>query len=392
MSVVPTLLTEPASPPPDFSASGRSSTPAVHLLPFHLSYSGPAKVHSYFEVRPSKRESWSSSTTNNMLDGLQDGGEGKVKSDAEADGEEANLSTFEAYFRGRLLLGSKVELPRGYRGQVWRSNERSVVLQQPNQNDARLPRSSNGTKRGISAVDGVTDAAEYSQDSPRRSPRKHATASSSQQAKPQAKAKAKKSKRMKFSLSPDLSPVKDGDHRSPSILLEPAELDIARDHPDEGDHPPKLEEADRDQVVGAVSEERISETTGDQVQQPPGLDADATIEMSDGAGPSTSTPTKRSSEAVAISPTTPKSARTMGTPLTRTLEQAEDEEDTLEDSIQAQKLLQPISQFDSFVVWHPDTECDAGDDVYIRSLAEWTKLASIVSGSARSSHVSRPAE
>nr|VWP02244.1 Uncharacterized protein [Ganoderma boninense] len=41
----------------------------------------------------------------------------------------------------------------------------------------------------------------------------------------------------------------------------------------------------------------------------------------------------------------------------------------------ATRLLQPISTFSSFVLWHPDVAVDEARDEYLRSLTEWTRLA-----------------
>ncbi|KAF8468067.1 ribonuclease H2, subunit C [Russula ochroleuca] len=40
------------------------------------------------------------------------------------------------------------------------------------------------------------------------------------------------------------------------------------------------------------------------------------------------------------------------------------------------RVLKPTARFDSFVLWHPDIPVDEGKDEYLRSLAEWTNIAS----------------
>ena len=42
------------------------------------------------------------------------------------------------------------------------------------------------------------------------------------------------------------------------------------------------------------------------------------------------------------------------------------------------RVLQPVSTFSSFVLWHPDIPVDEGRDEYLRSLTEWTRLAAEV--------------
>jgi ribonuclease H2 subunit C len=42
------------------------------------------------------------------------------------------------------------------------------------------------------------------------------------------------------------------------------------------------------------------------------------------------------------------------------------------------RVLKPTAKFDSFVLWHPDIPVDEGKDEYLRSLSEWTNMASEV--------------
>ena len=42
------------------------------------------------------------------------------------------------------------------------------------------------------------------------------------------------------------------------------------------------------------------------------------------------------------------------------------------------RVLKPMARFDSFVLWHPDIPVDEGNDEYLRSLSEWTSIASEV--------------
>ncbi len=42
------------------------------------------------------------------------------------------------------------------------------------------------------------------------------------------------------------------------------------------------------------------------------------------------------------------------------------------------RVLKPTARFDSFVLWHPDIPVDEGKDEYLRSLSEWTNIASEV--------------
>lgn len=47
------------------------------------------------------------------------------------------------------------------------------------------------------------------------------------------------------------------------------------------------------------------------------------------------------------------------------------------------RVLEPVSTFSSFVLWHPDIPVNDGRDEYVRSLSEWTRLAAKVSTCAR---------
>jgi ribonuclease H2 subunit C len=42
------------------------------------------------------------------------------------------------------------------------------------------------------------------------------------------------------------------------------------------------------------------------------------------------------------------------------------------------RVLKPTARFDSFVLWHQDIPVDEGRDEYLRSLSEWTNIASEV--------------
>ena len=42
------------------------------------------------------------------------------------------------------------------------------------------------------------------------------------------------------------------------------------------------------------------------------------------------------------------------------------------------RVLKPTARFDSFVLWNPDIPVDEGRDEYLRSLSEWTSIASEV--------------
>ncbi len=53
----------------------------------------------------------------------------------------------------------------------------------------------------------------------------------------------------------------------------------------------------------------------------------------------------------------------------------------------AARVLEPVSTFSSFVLWHPDIPVDEARDEYLRSLTEWTRLAAEVSVACLSSPI-----
>lgn len=63
----------------------------------------------------------------------------------------------------------------------------------------------------------------------------------------------------------------------------------------------------------------------------------------------------------------------------RPAEEEELDEMSLEDEEKPPvRALKPTARFDSFVLWHPDIPVDEGQDEYLRSLYEWTDMASEV--------------
>ncbi len=61
------------------------------------------------------------------------------------------------------------------------------------------------------------------------------------------------------------------------------------------------------------------------------------------------------------------------------IEEEELEEMSLEDEEKPPvRVLKPTARFDSFVLWHQDIPVDEGKDEYLRSLSEWTNIASEV--------------
>lgn len=55
-----------------------------------------------------------------------------------------------------------------------------------------------------------------------------------------------------------------------------------------------------------------------------------------------------------------------------------DEASPEDEDVRPVRVLKPVARFDSFVLWHPDIPVDEGKDEYLRSLSEWTNIASEV--------------
>jgi len=82
-----------------------------------------------------------------------------------------------------------------------------------------------------------------------------------------------------------------------------------------------------------------------------------------------------------ISPRTPQTPRSGR--IYPSQQYPEDNEETAPDNESServhQRLIQQVGIFDKITIWNPDMELDKGDDCYVKSLTEWTKLANLVS-------------
>jgi hypothetical protein len=85
------------------SLDSKQSPPIVHLLPFHLAYSGLAAISRYFRIRRV-----SSSTADQQQD------------------EGSASEAYETTFRGRLMHGAPIDLPEGYTGMVLHASTRAA--------------------------------------------------------------------------------------------------------------------------------------------------------------------------------------------------------------------------------------------------------------------------
>jgi hypothetical protein len=78
-----------------------------------------------------------------------------------------------------------------------------------------------------------------------------------------------------------------------------------------------------------------------------------------------------------------KSSKTKRFPARRSRRKPTEEEELDEIPPEAEdarpaRVLKPTARFDSFVLWNPDIPVDEGRDEYLRSLSEWTSIASEV--------------
>jgi hypothetical protein len=410
MSTLPTLL---QSAPSTSELSPRS----LHLLPFHVSYSGPAKIKNYFIPRD-------------------------IDNDDNVDTETLK----KAYFRGRLLVGLQVDLPIGYSGHVWKSNAPSVSVS--SNNKASTSSSAMSNKKIIEDEDDIDYSASAS--SPRRSPRKHASKSSSSStpaslnaSKSTAAAMKKKKpimKRKTFALSPDVSPVKEDSAPELSDMLPMSLDDIAervskqmkqeeaaaadnQDNDDELSASPeapfvispskakrvKLEHVHAEEVVTISSnaeeagttilktevdstvlttaEQTLSSTTVNleraTTPPPPPPSSAIDTDMPSSSYPQSTIPPSTPQSASdflpinILSPQTPQQQQQ--TPRAFAYQQRGDDQTSGENSHIHQRIIQPVGKFEKLTIWNPDMKLDIGDDCYFKALSEWTKLADLVS-------------
>lgn len=338
---------------------------ALHLLPFQIQYSGPANVKAYFDPQ----EVTSSYT-----------------------GEDG---AYKAYFRGRALLGTRIALPAGYVGQVWKSNGPSI---------SRVAADERRKRERVAVAATAGEGPVYSQDGLRRSPRKHgapAEAQSQGAAKKQKLAKKKKKlvKREMFDLDDD----GDADQQdgAPVDLAqvpvtgmnEASTSQIKLEDPPMLDAPLALEEAKHELEV-IESTDATKEEEAAQKQGPVECIAKAQP-IASGSSPvqpptvHKSTPPPSSSASPSSIPATPSTPHASSDflpiinnivtpkPFSRSAVDGDEPDLEAQEAI-TERILQNIAGFKEVTVWNPDIALDRGEDVYVRAMDEWTKLAEFV--------------
>lgn len=339
-----------------------------------------------------------------------------------------------------MLIGVDVPLPDGYSGQMWKSNAPSVSNSHSSRASTSKSTVNNGDTIDYTAVD---YSASSPRRSPRKhasvpsSSASSINASTTSTASTSTIANGKKTgaatlkgkkkpppKRQRFAMSPDVSPVKEAAN---TAMFEEA-LDKAAESLERN-----AKEEEKDENASSSSEEilvtspakkraKLEAEAEAQVNMPPSSSAesrdneeegDATMTLASttkveattttfqAAGETITTTTVKFERAVtpphpfsSIIPSTPMSAsavlpihiispRTPQTPNGRAFSHQGAKDDDAEHSSRTervhQRMIQHIGTFDKITIWNPDMELDKGDDCYVKSLNEWTKLADLVS-------------
>ncbi|KAI0358227.1 hypothetical protein OH77DRAFT_1421538 [Trametes cingulata] len=166
-------------------AEGPLSTTTPHLMPFHIGYSGPAPISTYFRVQAAPEPTFgrekkcttpettgaesqeTSDSQNTVVASPSDPSSTAVPSSSnsaatlvDADMQESSNASssstgsprhYTAAFRGRLMHGMKVDLPEGYAG---------VVLRTPDDHKPTAP--SSGSTGGRTRSKGAVRSAKRS--------------------------------------------------------------------------------------------------------------------------------------------------------------------------------------------------------------------------------------
>lgn len=328
-----------------------SSATALHLLPFHIQPSHLLKQDGKHDKLAHYFDPTQATSSNDPT---------------------SSSSVMTAYFRGRLLKGTVIDLPAGYAGQIWKSNGPSIVSNGGHA-ERREGSSSINRKRGIGQVEeGGQASLAYSDPSGlRRSPRKHGK--QEEQAKKPKKQQKTKQKRMKFAMSPDSSPEKVIVRREQVEKLQQEEAEDAVTPNDE------KERVVKESPVKDTDDAHLASQFGRQTTPPPLQQQFTPLQI-----PSTPIVIDVDSEALAISTPPPQKLETCNpeTPYRDgqslvDLESLPGGEETKD--LDVERKLECISTFQSFTLWNPDTAPDLGGDEYVRAISEWTAIAEAVS-------------
>jgi hypothetical protein len=92
---------------------------SLNLMPFHIAYSGPAPISTYFLKKPLVNPETENQTLATSKFFKKDGSEQESKASPEDENHETRLR---AAFRGRNVVSQTVQLPKGYTGLLLRQN------------------------------------------------------------------------------------------------------------------------------------------------------------------------------------------------------------------------------------------------------------------------------
>lgn len=271
---------------------------SISLLPFQISFDGLAPISTYFSTRTRISTSKSSNLT--------------------------SLPLLESSFRGRQVLSTPINLPKGFKGLIFSTTTPTVSTI----NDNDKPNKPSSKKRvKLSSSD------EFSQE---------------------------KGKGKEIILSSIT-----GRRTSPRKKVTVIKYSMDSDEEEE-DEPKEVDE-----------DERIeTETEGNTME----LDEQVHIEIIAPTSPIRSpSPTASSSLALSAHPSTSSVFSLVDTPLesqSSSQEESSQKELELEDEgeIKDVQELIPFATFNAIQIWNSDYELDGQEDVFVRSLNEWVGI------------------
>ncbi|TEB21986.1 hypothetical protein FA13DRAFT_1741365 [Coprinellus micaceus] len=163
-----------------------------NLMPFHISYTGPALISTFMDIKPAKEDEQGIPKTQERADGATEGastqGKDGVVEDSTVEGKEAAGADTESSmaidataavgeagespsaststrtvstFRGRIIQGLKVDLPQGYGGLVLQAPPAhattSASSSKPSQAESSKAASSSKSKPTVAQEDAADD-------------------------------------------------------------------------------------------------------------------------------------------------------------------------------------------------------------------------------------------
>ncbi|SCV74748.1 BQ2448_7777 [Microbotryum intermedium] len=310
-SSFPTFLDLPRSthtssqPLPDHSS--------ISLLPFSITYSGPTDISTQFPIRasaPTKR-----------CDGTLEQHQ-------------------EAAFRGRLLISTKVELPKGYKGWVVESRK-----------PAPPPPTATTTVATLGKLGRTGEGFEH---------------------RVAQKAKIEGGGTGSTGLMRGGKVLQRGTRTSPRKKKVVVRYSLDSDEERERER----EQAVGDQVVDQVMKNVEEEMNGSRTEGEDSTMSDTAQDLMESFSTITTSTTPATNPSTAVSLSTSFSS----IPDTPKEPEHEPESENLAEAPLARDEIHliPVSLFSSIDLWNPDSAADMATDVYARALREWTGVAAKV--------------